>query len=346
MKQRDISLDVIRIFACLMVITTHSPMPASESHSVLLAGISLFTLPCNALFFMVSGALLLPAPRMDRKLAPPHQFFKKRLGKVLIPTLLWSLFYIMVRAISFNLSIAEVVRSVLSLPFSTQGHGVLWFMYALVGLYLLTPILSAWLKTAGEKEERFYLCLWSITLLYPFLQKVVIVNTSTTGILYNFSGYAGYFLLGHYLQHYGNRIRLWHAVIVYAVAIILPLSTKLFHIDVDSSLFLGNSIFIAIHALFWWKVLKTCVGCCHQMKSWQSAFANVSSLTFGVYLMHIFIMRNVLWNIPAIAAMPQVCQIVVTIVLTFSLSLLFSWLISLTPLGNNLIGYRKAKSVG
>ncbi len=62
MKQRDLSLDLIRILACLMVVTTHSPLPSTESHSVLLASISLVTTPCNALFFMVSGALLLPSP--------------------------------------------------------------------------------------------------------------------------------------------------------------------------------------------------------------------------------------------------------------------------------------------
>lgn len=345
MRQRDLSLDIIRIFACLMVVTTHAPMPATEAHSVLLAGISLFTLPCNALFFMVSGALLLPTPKTDRKLAPPYEFLKKRLGKVLIPTLLWSLFYIVVRAINYNLTIVEIVRSVLSLPFSPQGHGVLWFMYALVGLYLLSPILSAWLKTASEKEELLYLSLWAITLLYPILHKVVIVNTSISGILYNFSGYAGFFLLGHYLQHYGKRIRMWHSVALYALAIVLPLAIRLAHIDVDISMFMGDSIFGAIHAVFWWKMLKAFTYYCGKIQSWKSLLAHVSSLTFGIYLMHIFIMRNVLWNVQAIASMPQVGQIVVTIVLTFGLSLLFSWLISLTSLGHTLIGYRKAKSL-
>ena len=62
MKHRDFSLDLIRIIACLMVVTTHSPLPSADEHSVLLAGVSLVTTPCNALFFMVSGALLLPPP--------------------------------------------------------------------------------------------------------------------------------------------------------------------------------------------------------------------------------------------------------------------------------------------
>lgn len=62
MTHRDLSLDLIRIFACLMVVATHSPLPSAEAHSVLLAGLSLVTTPCNALFFMVSGALLLPPP--------------------------------------------------------------------------------------------------------------------------------------------------------------------------------------------------------------------------------------------------------------------------------------------
>ena len=62
MKHRDFSLDLIRILACLMVVLTHSPLPSADEHSVLSAGVSLITSPCNALFFMVSGALLLPPP--------------------------------------------------------------------------------------------------------------------------------------------------------------------------------------------------------------------------------------------------------------------------------------------
>lgn len=57
MRQRDTSLDLIRIIACTMVVLMHSPMPTENANGLLLSSLSYFTAPCIGLFFMVSGAL-------------------------------------------------------------------------------------------------------------------------------------------------------------------------------------------------------------------------------------------------------------------------------------------------
>lgn len=62
MKQRDLSLDIIRILACALVVMMHSPIPSDNADGLILSSISYFTAPCIGLFFMVSGALLLPPP--------------------------------------------------------------------------------------------------------------------------------------------------------------------------------------------------------------------------------------------------------------------------------------------
>ncbi len=89
-KPRAYYLDVIRIFACLMVILMHSPSPKTIAapSSVFLSGISFFTQPCIGLFFMVSGALLLPA------MSGTKEFLGKRLGRTVAPTAFWSVIYI------------------------------------------------------------------------------------------------------------------------------------------------------------------------------------------------------------------------------------------------------------
>lgn len=60
MKQRDLSLDLLRIVACVMVVMMHSPIPSDNSDGIILSSLSYFTAPCIGLFFMVSGALILP----------------------------------------------------------------------------------------------------------------------------------------------------------------------------------------------------------------------------------------------------------------------------------------------
>lgn len=63
MKQRDYALDLLRIVACVMVVMMHSPMPSADANGMLLSSLSYFTAPCIGLFFMVSGALILPPPK-------------------------------------------------------------------------------------------------------------------------------------------------------------------------------------------------------------------------------------------------------------------------------------------
>ena len=64
MKQRDLSLDLLRIVACVMVVMMHSPIPSDNSDGIILSSLSYFTAPCIGLFFMVSGALILPPPQL------------------------------------------------------------------------------------------------------------------------------------------------------------------------------------------------------------------------------------------------------------------------------------------
>lgn len=61
-KHRTTYLDIIRIVACVMVITMHAPFlgKGALAHGSFLVLSSYLTSPCVPLFFMVSGALLLP----------------------------------------------------------------------------------------------------------------------------------------------------------------------------------------------------------------------------------------------------------------------------------------------
>lgn len=114
-----------------------------------------------------------------------------------MPTVAFSVIYILL-----NYSSESWVKSILSIPFSTQGHGVLWFMYALIGLYLVTPIIKPWIDRVGRREVKFYLLIWFVTLLFPYFELIVDINQSDTGVLYYLSGYIGYFISGYYLSRW------------------------------------------------------------------------------------------------------------------------------------------------
>ena len=156
--KRDYTLDVMRVVAMFMIVLMHSPKPGSAP-GIMLVGLTYLTIPAIGLFFMISGALLI-----DNKLGT-KEFLTRRFSKILWPTLFWTMVYMIVKYSTTETTTTGVLRLIFSIPFKAQGHGVLWFMYTLAGLYLLTPMLSKWAGTAIEREIKFYLFLLKLLVL-------------------------------------------------------------------------------------------------------------------------------------------------------------------------------------
>ena len=290
MNQRDTALDIIRLLACFMVVLMHSPMPLVNANGPFLAAMSYFMAPCIGLFFMVSGALLLPV-KTDY-----FTFLRRRFGKISPPTVVWSLIYIVLR-LYYSESEIDILQAIVSIPFSVQGEGVLWFMYTLCGLYLLAPILGGWLDRATKREVEFVILLWAVTLCYPLLKLWFNINDSDAGMLYYFNGYAGYFLLGYYLKRYSGSISAWISGGIALTGAVLLFATKKYGINLDFySVFWYLSIFVSALCALLWTIISKAV---NEMNFSDNAARQISlmaNLSFGVYLVHILVMRYWLWR--------------------------------------------------
>jgi surface polysaccharide O-acyltransferase-like enzyme len=327
MRERNLTLDLTRIIACLMVVLMHSPRGGGSMYQNALYYV---TAPCIGLFFITSGALLLPV-ELDT-----FSFLKKRLTKILIPSLIWTAFYVGIHVIPTG-DVHAILRSIFSIPFSPQGTGVLWFIYTLVGLYLVAPIISKWLSTCCKSELEFYMLIWGITLCYPIFDFFLEVRHGDTSILYYFTGYLGYFILGYYLNKYPKTLSLKVVIPFFMIALIVPIICKLKQICDFGDIFWYLSIFVVTMCLFWYyladKLSKRIAG--------NKLIVELSNLSFGVYLIHIFIMRDILWNTNIINSISsyEVRSIIVA-VLTITISYTVSFLISKTKIAKYLIGYK------
>jgi surface polysaccharide O-acyltransferase-like enzyme len=327
-----------------MVIFMHSPRASlGMLHSTLMPIVSYVTMPCIGLFFMVSGALLLPVT-MDIK-----SFMKKRLSKVVWPTLFWTAFYIIVGCFTKNISINDLLISIVSIPFCAQGIGILWFMYTLIGLYLLAPIISPWLEKASKKTIETYLLIWLISMCYPYIRIFLNIPNSENNIIYYFSGYAGYYLLGYYMHTYFfNRDTKRHKSSLFKVicvafifSVILPGYIMISKYKINPMLvyFSYLSISTAVMCLAWFFICHEFVGETIKYLFLDKLLSDVSSMTFGIYLCHAFIMWHILWEWPFLRVLPLSLEIPFCAVMTFLLSYIVVKCISKLPFSKYIIGY-------
>jgi surface polysaccharide O-acyltransferase-like enzyme len=155
---------------------------------------------CVPLFFMISGALLL---RNDYELLI---YLKKRVIRIVPPLLFWSLVYLIYDNLIYEVKVESAyefirlsIKSLIQKPFS-QYH--LWFVYDLIGLYLMVPIIRKWIKHSTGKEVLYFIIIWGITIIAynPYLEKYV----PQIELLY-FTRYLGYMVLGYYLTTINSK---------------------------------------------------------------------------------------------------------------------------------------------
>ena len=335
--KRVLYLDFIRILSCVMIIAMHAPIPNTGMGSYVLSADSFLTAPGIGLFIMVSGALLLPV-NMETM-----QFLKRRLKKIFFPTLFWTIFYMLVSSCNNELDRTDMFRSLLSIPFSNQFCGTLWFMYMLTGLYLLAPVLSPWLRQVGKKELKFYLFLWSVTMCYPLIRDYIHINESYTGILYYFGGYVGYFVWGYYLRTYVSEWKFWKCLLLLLIPIFIAIVTKVMQIDTNFyDMFWYLSIFVVMMSTAWFMLIKRINIWLEDTYRFHSYIIIISNCCFGIYLIHIFVMRSIIWKWSWMYDIGYL-QILVVTLFTFIGSLFITWLLSFLPWAQYIIGFKRKK---
>lgn len=201
--KRNNSLDCLRVLACFLVILLHVSagyvIDNIENYNFQFTIGNFFdsiSRICVPLFVMLSGAFLLE----NSKNKNFSNFYKKSLLKVGIPTFIWSLIYViysyvigigreMIRKEPFDY-LSPIKNWVMGRPFY---H--LWYLYMIIGLYILTPII---IRLKEEiKEKTFFL----ISIILLILSIGISVYNSLVWLI-QFILYLGYFMMGSFLKNY------------------------------------------------------------------------------------------------------------------------------------------------
>ena len=204
------AIDIIRIFAFVFIVFLHT-LNRQFGVDVWMGGYAIISIGVN-LFIMISGYLLLD------KTEETIVFFKKRILNILPLFLVFNIIYIYFGKIP----IMPVLKG------KTISASHFWYIYMILGLYLLTPWLQKVLKYA-EKETLFVVFLWFLcNILNPYLRYFNLAEIPFSN--FPLTGFIGYYILGYFVKKYDNKVKRTSfilIIVIYALGFLLSfLSTK------------------------------------------------------------------------------------------------------------------------
>jgi surface polysaccharide O-acyltransferase-like enzyme len=280
------------------------------------------------IFLMVSGMLMLNTDKNESL----KTFFLKRVNKILIPFLVWGIIFDALHPRYMNV------------PFSLKGlftdfiSGIIywhfWFMYAIVGLYILTPVIRVFVNYASKNIMIYALTLWfTFASVIPLIENIFHINFDGSTNMSVMGNYLGYFVLGHFLHTYEVSKLFKRTVYFLALvsAIISPTLTYIltrnnngnfmsYFYDYQSItvVIMSVAVFIFIKSIDWDSLLN-------DKAQLNSAISVISHASFGVFLVHFIFMNELgrfgieLFTMGANSWL----RVPVMDIIVFSLSLLF-----------------------
>jgi surface polysaccharide O-acyltransferase-like enzyme len=332
----------LRFVALFAVIILHTTSPVLETYNkgplnIWLVGdfynsLVRFAVP---VFVMISGALLL---HRDYDLG---DFLKKRLIRIVIPFLFWSLVYVGYEFYNEDLTYTgdtwETIRQILHLlKYGSSYH--LWYVYMLIGLYLFVPIISKFVRNATRNEILYFLIVWFVVMLLgqPYLARFM----PQIDVRY-FGGFVGYLVLGHYLafKPLPNKLTgLWAALFVFCLALISVGTYLLFkHYNGISTLLyepLSPSIALMASAVF--MLGRTWIPKVPAILIKIRDFAG--KYNYGIYLSHALILSLLSDNDINYTLFNPLISIPCVALVCLSLSLLLVFIINKLPFGKYVSG--------
>ncbi|MDR2916575.1 MAG: acyltransferase [Tannerella sp.] len=361
-NERYVWLDVLRFIAIFLVVCSHCCDPFNlapdaknnPDYGIWGALYGSFLRPCVPLFVMMTGLLLLPVNNI-----PPGKFYRKRILRVLVPFLIWSLLYNLFPWITGivggdqttvgtffpysiaygnvpSLGLSDALVNIARIPFNFSVYAVhMWYIYMLIGLYLFMPFFSAWIDKYSRKTTEMFLVIWGITLFLPYAYQYISTyfwgtcSWNAYGMLYYFAGFNGYLLLGYYLNRY-NTLTLGKTIL---------LAIPLFVIGYAVT-YTGFSHMIAnpesseeMIELFWTycspNVLLMTIAVFMitqkvviESSFWKKILANLTQCGLGIYMVHYFFV-----GVGFLAAQKMAVPVPLLIPVAAMIVFAFSWII-------------------
>lgn len=333
---RKINIEFIRLFAIVFTIVIHvsnvyiySFDKISNFNYLTAVFFNSIARICVPLFFMISGIFLLKQEYGRKK-------YFQRIRKYILILVIWSIIYALINNnLNLEKNIFDVILNSIFNANMTSRH--LWFMYAIIGIYIALPFIQNMYKNLSMELKNLFLILWIclsglIVIILPLTRAVtgLEINVDYPIPILNATYYLGYFISGRILyEKYkdvkGNKRKNILCIVVYlASTLITALSTYFIskiNNQVYDSMMWYRSIFIIISAFAIFILIII-----NENKIKNKNILKLSRYSFGIYLIHYifliiikikfnFINYNALIIIPLISLIIYLLSLVSCIIL-------------------------------
>lgn len=309
----NLNFDIIRAIAIIFVIGIHSlglvndaladgdsvARLTNAAMSIVYAGVPLFV--------MLSGALLLG------KDEPINTFFKKRVNRLLLPFFFWSIIAGTMLYLQDGGRSIVICIETLSIKMLTTGvHGIYWYVYMIIGLYLITPFLRTIIHHS-DKQALFFLTvlLFGISISGKYVYDFEILSKwYSPNIIMLFYFVVGYMIVRDWQQHHCFKIV---SRVLFVVLLIINIITNFFSLEIPSLLPL-------LHISLFCTLLTTPTRISKRILAIGGT--KISEMSYGIYLSH-FMLISALLRFGVFQRIPlyiePLCMVIIVLISTMTL---------------------------
>ncbi|MFE4227731.1 acyltransferase [Arthrobacter sp. NPDC056886] len=335
---RDYSLDILRILSICGVVAIHLfayVLGHSEPQSRnwwLAAGMDIPFVWVVPVFVMISGALLL-APQ--KQVQEPRSFYRKRAVRLLPALIVWHLVYLVgVRWLMRGEDLPPARVAQLLLDGSTFSQ--LYFLWLILGLYAVAPLIMSFLQGGGQRRARALaatlLAATALVYMVPGIAASLgFARPISLNIFTYWLPYVGYFVAGRALRDVKLNGRSLFAAVVVALGVaalclwqyghqaqagLLNVVSPVSYLSL-SVMMLAAVVFLSGKSIFSRLTPSPRTG---------RMLVTLSGASFGVFLVHLLVFEVIRLNVPAVfdgrSILVAFASFAATLVISFAVSVL------------------------
>lgn len=290
-------MDVLTILATIAVVFLHTSEYAfsnqtSDSRWIVAVIIQVTFIWAVPIFFMMSGAHLLDY----RERYDTATFFRKRIIKIFMPFIFWSLVWYILNPIIFHKPATYSIGQFINAVMHNGIQPIFWFFYFIIGFYISAPLLS---KITNKANKTLALYLLAVNMVfvnllsYYYEVRLQTDNFFLHGVQIGAAGGIGFFVVGWYLKntvlHKRQKNMLYMATLASVgvmIALTIYLSIKRGKFAREVYDIWGLFGFILSIGVF--EFVKNYFVTYHPGPKVQLVLQKVASTSLGVYVIHEF----------------------------------------------------------